>query len=47
MEKDRRANFAALRRACSLHFGVERFSRLIGNFDTTAKGVGWQVTRKL
>src|SRR5262245_31306072 len=24
--------------------GVERFSRLIGNSDTTAKGDGWQVT---
>jgi hypothetical protein len=42
--KDRLAKFAALRRACSPKMGAERFSRLIGNFDTTAKGSGWQVT---
>ena len=35
--------FLTRRRACSTRFRVARVSRLIGNFDTTAKHHGWQV----
>jgi hypothetical protein len=38
-----RTNVLALRRACSTHNWVARVSRSIGNFDTTAKPLRWQV----